>query len=55
MLRLRHALRLARELLGFAVLNRIVWFVPVVVLLAALIVAVAVGSTAAPYTLYTLF
>ena len=55
MLRLRHAVRLTRELVGFAVMNRALWFVPLVVALAAVVAVVAAGSAAAPYTLYTLF
>ena len=55
MLRLRHAARLARELLGFAIVNRVVWFLPIVALAAAAVLIVSAGSAAAPYTLYTLF
>jgi len=54
-LRIRHAARLTRELAGFAVLNRVGWFIPVVLLLALLISLVVVGAAAAPYTIYPLF
>jgi hypothetical protein len=54
-LRVRHTFRLARELTGFAAVNRALWFVPLVLLLALLAAMVTVGAAAAPYTLYTLF
>jgi hypothetical protein len=54
-LRVRHTFRLARELTGFAVVNRALWFVPLVLALALLAAFVTVGAAAAPYTIYTLF
>lgn len=54
-LRLRHALRLGREIIAFGVVNRAWWF-PLVALVVALAVALTLaGATAAPYTVYTLF
>jgi hypothetical protein len=47
-LRLRHAARLA-------VVNRVWWILPLVVVLGLIAVAVTVTQAAAPYTLYTLF
>jgi len=54
-LRVRHTFRLLRELSGFAVVNRSIWFVPLVLGLALLAALVTVGAAAAPYTIYTLF
>jgi hypothetical protein len=54
-LRLRHSFRLANEFLAYAVVNRVWWIVPLVVLLGVVAIAVTVTQAAAPYTLYTLF
>ena len=54
-LRVRHSFRLARELVAFGLLHRALWFVPVVALLFVLVAVLVAGSTAVPYTIYTLF
>jgi hypothetical protein len=54
-LRLRHSMILGRELLGYVVIHRAWWFVPITLLVGLAVVAIAVGATAAPYTIYTLF
>ncbi len=55
MLRLRHAVRLGGEFVAYAVVNRVWWILPLVVVLAVVALAVSVTQAAAPYTLYTLF
>jgi len=54
-LRLRHSARLGRELVAFALLHRVLWFVPLVLLLFVLVLVLVAGAAAAPYTIYTLF
>ncbi len=54
-LRFRHFARLVRDLIGFAVLNRVWWLIPVMVVLAVITIFIVVGQAAAPYTLYTVF
>jgi hypothetical protein len=54
-LRIRHAFRLAGEFASYAVINRVWWILPMVLVLAAVAIAVTVTQAAAPYTLYTLF
>jgi hypothetical protein len=54
-LRVRHAVRLAGEFASYAVVNRVWWIIPLVVVLATIALAVTVTQAAAPYTLYTLF
>ena len=54
-LRFRHSARLVRDLIGFAVLNRAWWLIPVMVVLAVITIFIVVGQAAAPYTLYTVF
>ena len=55
LLRARHTARLVREIFGYAVVNRVVWPVPVVLALLVLTAVIVVGQTAAPLTLYTVF
>lgn len=55
MLRLRHTARLGRELVAYAVVNRVWWIVPLMAVLGLVALAVTVTQAAAPYTLYTLF
>ena len=55
MLRLRHALRLLKDLVGFAAVNRVWWLLPLMVVLVVVTVFIAVGQAAAPSTLYTVF
>ena len=54
-LRLRHLGRLVVDVVGYAVVNRVWWLVPLMTALAVVTVFVVVGQAAAPYTLYTLF
>ena len=55
LLRLRHLRLLARDLIGFAVINRAWWLLPVMLVLALVTIFIVVGQAAAPYTLYTVF
>jgi hypothetical protein len=55
MMRLRHGVRLAGELVAYAVVNRAWWVIPLVFLLVASALLIAAGQAAAPYTLYTVF
>ena len=55
MLRLRHTFRLAGEFVAYAVINRVWWILPLMVVLGLVAVAISVTQAAAPYTLYTLF
>ena len=55
MMRLRHLFRLTGEFASYAVVNRVWWILPLMVLLGLLVVFITVGQAAAPYTLYTLF
>jgi hypothetical protein len=55
MLRLRHTGKLLGEFIAYAVVNR-TWWVPALGLaLAALMLLVVIGQTAAPVALYPLF
>lgn len=54
-LRLRHAARLAGELVGFAFVNRLWWLLPMVLVLAVASLVIVVGQAAAPVTLYPMF
>lgn len=54
-LRLRHTLRLSREVLQFAALNRVWWFVPLMVLLGLVALAVTATQAVVPVAVYTLF
>ncbi len=55
MLRLRHSVRLGRELVAFALVNRAWWFLPLTLAIGLAVAVVTAGATAAPYTIYTLF
>ena len=50
-----HALRLLRELVGFSIINRIWWPLPLVVLLVLAGLLMLAAQAAAPFTVYTLF
>lgn len=54
-LRLRHLGRLIVDVVGYAVVNRAWWLLPLMATLAVITVFIVVGQAAAPYTLYTLF
>ena len=53
--RVRHTLRLGRDLVAFAVLNGTWWILPLIVLVALLALGVAATQHALPYAVYTLF
>jgi Family of unknown function (DUF5989) len=55
LLRATHFLRLSRDLVSYAVINRAWWVLPLTFLLAVITVLVVVGQAAAPVTLYPLF
>ena len=55
MLRLRHSVRLGRDLTAFALVNRAWWFLPLTLLVGLAVALITAGATAAPYTIYTLF
>ena len=55
LLRLRHLGRLVIDIVGYSVVNRAWWLLPMMVTLAIATVFIVVGQAAAPYTLYTLF
>lgn len=55
MLRLKHLGRLIGSFAGYAVVNRVWWILPLMVLLLLVGALIAVGQAAAPYTIYTLF
>ncbi len=54
-LRLRHAARLAGNLVGYAVVNRVWWILPLVLLLGIAALLIVAGQAAAPVTLYPMF
>jgi len=41
--------------MSFALLHRILWFIPLTLFLFALVAVLVAGAAVAPYTLYTLF
>ncbi len=53
--RLRHSIRLARDILRFATLGGSWWFVPVMVLLALVALLVTTTQAVVPVAVYTLF
>lgn len=55
MLRLRHGVRLAGELVGYAFLNRLWWLLPLLLVLGLASLVIVVGQAAAPVTLYPMF
>lgn len=55
MLRLKHLFRLTGEFGRYTAANRTWWLLPLVALLGLMTLLVVAGSTAAPYTVYTLF
>jgi hypothetical protein len=54
-MRLRHAVRLAFDVLDAARLNRLWWLPPMVAVLAVVAAVIAVGQAAVPVSIYTLF
>lgn len=55
LMRLRHGGRLLREVGSFTVLNRVWWFLPLVLLVLLLAIAATATQHALPYAVYTLF
>ena len=55
MLRIRHSFRLGKDIVSYAVVNRVWWIVPLMVLLVLVALAVTATHTVLPYTVYTLF
>jgi hypothetical protein len=55
LLRSSHLLRLVRDVIGFAVVNRTWWLLPLMAVLAVVTIFIVVSQAAAPYTLYTVF
>ena len=55
MLRLRHTVRLGRDVVALASVNRVWWAVPLVALLIVTTVLVATAQAVVPYAMYTLF
>lgn len=54
-LRIKHSWRLVRDLVGFVVVNRTWWVLPIVVVVAIMSLAVTAANSALPYAVYTLF
>lgn len=55
MLRLKHFGRLIGSFVSYAVVNRVWWILPMMLVLGLFGAFIAVGQAAAPYTIYTLF
>jgi len=54
MRRVRHGVRLASDLLAYSIINRVVWLIPLVLVLLVAAVVVTAGQVAAPF-MYTIF
>ncbi len=55
MTRARYTVRLGSEFVAYAVVNRVWWVIPLMVLLALAALLVVVGQAAAPVSIYPLF
>jgi hypothetical protein len=55
LLGVRHAARLGSDFAAYAVVNRVWWIVPLVLVLLSVAVLIVVGHAAAPLTLYPMF
>ena len=55
MARARHTVRLGNEFVAYALVNRVWWVVPLMILLALAALLVVVGQAAAPVSIYPLF
>lgn len=55
MLRLKHAVQLGREVLGYSRTMRTWWFVPLMMLLGLVGLAMSATSATVPVAVYTLF
>lgn len=54
MRRLRHFMRLMGDLVAYSVVNRVTWLIPLLLILLAAALLIAVGQVAAPFV-YTIF
>jgi hypothetical protein len=54
-LRLKHLLRLSRDVGRFALVNRVWWFIPMMALLGLVMLAVTTTQAVVPVAVYTLF
>ena len=54
-MRVRHGTRLLGAVGAFTVLNRVWWFLPVVMLVLLLAIGLSAAQHALPYAVYTLF
>ncbi len=54
-LRLKHLMRLSRDVGRYATVNRVWWFVPLLLTLGLIAVAVATTQAVVPVAVYTLF
>ena len=54
-LRLKHLVRLTKDVSRFALVNRVWWFVPMMALLALIMIAVTSTQAVVPVAVYTLF
>jgi Family of unknown function (DUF5989) len=55
MMRARHLFRLGGEFVAYAVVNRVWWLVPLMLLLTVATLVVVIGQVAAPVSIYPLF
>ena len=55
MLRLKHTVRLGREIMGYSRANRIWWFVPLMLVLGLVGLVMSATSATVPVAVYTLF
>ena len=55
MLRVRHFGRTSKEFVEYALVNRVWWILPLMLLLTLATLLVVVGQAAAPITLYPMF
>jgi hypothetical protein len=54
-LRMKHLVRLVGSFGTYAVVNRVWWIIPLMLILGLFGLFIAAGQAAAPYTIYTLF
>lgn len=55
LLRLKHLVRLSRDVGRFALLNRAWWFIPIMAVLALVALAATTTQAVVPVAVYTLF
>jgi len=54
-LRLKHLWRLTRDVVRYSMVNRVWWFVPMMLVLGLIALAVTTTQAAVPVAVYTLF